>query len=152
MPPKSAGILLYKKAEKGLKVLLVHPGGPYFQRKDEGSWSIPKGEFDNNEAPLAAAIREFREELGTEPPGPFTQLNPVKQKSGKIVHAWISEGEFDPALLVCNTFTIEWPKGSGKMKSFPEIDKADWFSIEEARTKILESQRSFLNELEEKFY
>ena len=152
MARQSAGILLFRKKEKELKVLLVHPGGPYFQRKDAGSWSIPKGEFEEPEAPLVAAIREFSEELGKPVEGPFTVLNPVKQKGGKMVYAWIAEGDIDPSTIICNTFQIEWPKGSGRMKAFPEIDKAGWFTIQEAKLKILESQRSFLEEFEAKAF
>jgi len=148
MPKESAGILLYRQKNNRTEVLLVHPGGPFFQKKDLGSWSIPKGEFLDNENPLEAAIREFEEELGSKPTGPYRQLNTIRQKSGKVVHTWIAEGDLDTASFSCNTFTIEWPKGSGRMKSFPEIDKAEWFELVSAKKKILESQQSLLNELE----
>ena len=149
MPKESAGILLYRHKNNQLQVLLVHPGGPFFQKKDLGSWSIPKGEFTETEEALQAAIREFEEELGTKPSGPFRQLSTIKQKSGKLVHSWITEGDLDTADVKCNTFTIEFPKGSGKMKSFPEIDKAEWFDIETAKKKILESQQKIIDELVE---
>ena len=149
MPKESAGILLYREKNNQLQVLLVHPGGPFFQKKDLGFWSIPKGEFPETEEPLEAAIREFEEELGTRPTGPFTQLATIRQKSGKLVHSWIAKGDLDTTTFKCNNFTIEFPKGSGKMKSFPEVDKAEWFDIETAKTKILESQQKILEELVE---
>lgn len=148
MAKESAGILLYRFSNNQLQVLLVHPGGPFFQKKDLGSWSIPKGEFVETEEPLQAAIREFEEELGCKPAGPFLQLPTIRQKSGKMVHSWMAEGDLNADTIKCNTFTIEFPKGSGKMKSFPEIDKAQWFDLGTAKKKILESQQKLLEALE----
>lgn len=132
---KSAGILVYRLKAGRPEVFLVHPGGPFFARKDGGAWSVPKGEFEDNEDPLAAAQREFEEETGRAINGRFVALQPVKQKSGKIVYAWAVEGDIDPQTIVSNTFEMEWPKGKGK-KTFPEIDKAGWFTIEEAKEKL----------------
>ena len=148
MARKSAGILLYRVLNKTLELFLVHPGGPFWAKKDEGAWSIPKGEFDDNEDPLEAAKREFEEETGIRISGQFTALNPVKQKSGKIVYAWAVEGEIDPAKIKSNSFEIEWPPGSGKMRSFPEIDKAGWFTVDEAKRKIISGQSALISELE----
>src|SRR5687767_5569992 len=147
MAKKSAGILLYKVEDDLLKIFLVHPGGPFWAKKDNGAWTIPKGEFDDNEDPLNAAKREFEEETGTKLSGKFIALNPVKQKSGKTVYAWALEGDIDPAKIKSNEFEIEWPPGSGKMKSFPEIDKAAWFEANEATKKIIEAQSSLIHQL-----
>ena len=133
-----------------MEVFLVHPGGPYWAKKDDGAWSIPKGEFNENEEPLAAAKREFREETGIQISGEFIQLNPVKQKSGKLVYAWAVEGDIDPEKIKSNSFEIEWPPRSGKMKSFPEIDKAAWFQLSDAQKKIIEAQSALIKELESK--
>ncbi|MGA9764851.1 MAG: NUDIX domain-containing protein, partial [Rhodomicrobium sp.] len=130
---RSAGILLYKCTEGGLRVLLVHPGGPFWARKDEGAWSIPKGEYEPGEEPLAAAIREFAEETGMQPVGEFQPLGEIVQKSGKLVAAWACAGDFDPARLVSNSCEIEWPPRSGRRLSIPEADRADWFTLDEAR-------------------
>jgi len=127
-------------------MLLVHPGGPFFSKKDLGAWSIPKGEF-TTEDPLAAAIREFKEELGIDIAGNFHPLAPVKLKSGKIVHAWAIEADLDISQTVSNTFTIEWPPRSGKMQEFPEVDKVEWFTIGEAKEKINGAQVGFIEEL-----
>ena len=151
MAKKSAGILLYRIQNKNPEIFLVHPGGPFWAKKDDGAWSIPKGEFEENEDPLEAAKREFEEETGLRISGEFVQLNPIKQKSGKIVFAWALEGNFDPATIKSNSFEIEWPPGSGKMRSFPEIDKAEWFSITVAKTKINSGQSALINELENRF-
>jgi len=151
MPQKSAGILLYKIENKILKIFLVHPGGPFWAKKDDGAWSIPKGEFDDGEDPLGAAKREFEEETGIKISGEFLELNPIKQKSGKIVYAWAVEGDVDVSKIKSNEFEIEWPPKSGKMKSFPEIDKAAWFNSNEARKKIIEAQSSLIRELETMF-
>ena len=151
MAKKSAGILLYRIQNKNPEIFLVHPGGPFWAKKDDGAWSIPKGEFEDNEDPLDAAKREFEEETGLRISGEFVQLNPIKQKSGKIVFAWALEGNFDPATIKSNSFEIEWPPGSGKMRSFPEIDKAEWFSITVAKTKINSGQSALINELENRF-
>jgi predicted NUDIX family NTP pyrophosphohydrolase len=147
MARMSAGIVLYRRAAGGLEVLLVHPGGPFWARKDEGAWSIPKGEFDPAEDPLDAARREFAEETGWTIEGAFAPLTPVRQPGGKVVHAWAVEGQFDPAALRSNTFNLEWPRGSGRMREFPEVDRAAWFSIDDARRTILAGQRPLLDEL-----
>jgi predicted NUDIX family NTP pyrophosphohydrolase len=148
MPRKSAGILLYKIENKILKIFLVHPGGPFWAKKDDGAWSIPKGEFDDGEDPLDAAKREFEEETGIKISGAFLELKPIRQKSGKIVYAWAVEGDVDVSKIKSNEFEIEWPPKSGKMKSFPEIDKAAWFDLNEAGKKIIEAQLSLIRELE----
>ena len=147
---QSAGLLLYRKNKNSLEVFLVHPGGPFWKNKDEGSWSIPKGEFDESENPLQAAIREFLEETGKSVSGRFLKLHPIKQKSGKTVFAWALEKNLEPSSIVSNTFEIIWPPHSGKFKSFPEVDKASWFSINEAKTKINAAQVALLTELEGK--
>jgi predicted NUDIX family NTP pyrophosphohydrolase len=144
----SAGILPFRR-HSGLQVLLAHPGGPYWARKDAGAWTIPKGLVDAGEDLLATAHREFTEETGFIAHAPFLPLAAVKQKSGKTVHSFACEGDFDPDALVCNTFEIEWPPKSGKRKSFPEIDRVAWFGLREAREKIIAYQRPFLDELEE---
>src|ERR1700730_9341246 len=125
MPKQSAGILLFRLKNKDIEVLLAHPGGPFFKNKDDGAWTIPKGEIDNEEEPLLAAKREFKEETGTEINGKFIPLKPVKYKSGKIVYAWAVEGNIDPSVLKCNTFKLEWPPKSGKFIDAPEIDRAE---------------------------
>jgi len=147
MAKKSAGILAYRRVNKELEVLLVHPGGPFFIKKDAASWSIPKGEFPEDEDPLTAAKREIHEELGFTPQGEYVPLSPLKQKSGKIVYAWVVETDFDVANMVSNTFTIEWPPRSGKMKEFPEVDKAAWYNVSQAREKINPAQAAFIDEL-----
>jgi len=149
MAVHSAGILLFRFKSDKLEVMLVHPGGPFWARKDEGAWSIPKGLFDENETPLDAAKREFNEEIGLEVDGQFIELGEVKQPSGKIVHAWALEKDLDVTEIKSNSFTIEWPKNSGKMREYPEIDRADWFSLDEAREKILRGQIALLDRLEE---
>jgi predicted NUDIX family NTP pyrophosphohydrolase len=139
---------MYRRSPNGVEVLLVHPGGPFWARKDLGAWSIPKGEFDPTEEPLEAARREFAEETGAAVQGHFWPLAPVRQAGGKTVHAWAVEGEFDPATLRSSTFTLEWPRGSGRMRQIPEVDRAAWFSLEEARAKILKGQAPLLDELD----
>jgi len=131
----------------GLEVLIVHPGGPYWAKKDDGAWSIPKGEYADDEDPRDAAIREFEEELGSAPTGALFELGQVKQASGKLVTAWAFEGDWDPANLRSNTFTMEWPPKSGVMTEFPEVDRAAWFDIDTARVKINSGQISFLDAL-----
>jgi len=141
MPKTSAGLLLYRHASDGLEVFLVHPGGPFWAHKDDGVWSIPKGEFGPDEDPLAAAQREFTEETGFTAAGDFVPLTPLKQPSGKVVHAWAVEGDCDPALVRSNTFEF-------KGRDYPEIDRAAWFGLAEARKKILRGQVGFLDELD----
>jgi predicted NUDIX family NTP pyrophosphohydrolase len=138
---------MFRRASAGLEVLLVHPGGPYWARKDLGAWSIPKGEYDEAEDALAAAQREFFEETGWTASPPFLQLGAVRQRSGKVVTAWAFEGDADPATLVSNTFSMPWPRG-GPMREFPEADRAAWFAPAEARKKILESQVTLIDRLE----
>jgi predicted NUDIX family NTP pyrophosphohydrolase len=145
----SAGLLMYRFGAAGqLQVLLAHPGGPFWRNKDEGAWTLPKGEYEPPEEPLDAARREFAEETGFDAPGPSLPLGEVKQKSGKRVAAWAFRGDCDPAALRCNTFEVEWPPRSGKRQSFPEIDRAQWFTLKEARGKILPAQRELLDRLE----
>lgn len=150
MPRTSAGILPYRVRHGALEVLLVHPGGPFWAKKDAGAWSIAKGEFDPAEDPLAAAIREFGEETGHTPAGPFLRLTTRTQAGGKIVHAWAVEMDWDPAELASNEFEMEWPRGTGRMRRFPEVDRAEWFEREEAMRRILAGQRGFIEELWER--
>jgi predicted NUDIX family NTP pyrophosphohydrolase len=147
MAKRSAGILMYKRADAGLRVLLVHPGGPYWAKKDLGAWSIPKGEHGEEDDPLACAIREFAEETGLTPRGDFRPLGRLVQAGGKIVTAFAVEGDLDPRAIKSNTFEIEWPPRSGRRRSFPEVDRADWFALPEARRKILPSQQAFIERL-----
>ncbi|QVL30713.1 NUDIX domain-containing protein [Telmatocola sphagniphila] len=148
MPRVSAGLLMYRFREGKLQVLLAHPGGPLYRTKDEGHWSIPKGEIEPGEHLLEAAQREFREETGITPTGPFVELSSIKQKGGKIVHAWAFAGDCDPNVIQSNTFTMEWPPKSGRTKEFPEIDRADFFSVEEARLKIKAAQMPLVEALQ----
>lgn len=150
MEKVSAGILLFRRAPDGvaIEVLLVHPGGPFWARKDVGAWMIPKGGPEPGEDLLAAARREFTEETGGRADGAARPLTPVRQPGGKLVHAWAVEGTFDPAALTSNTFMLEWPRGSGRMRECPEVDRAAWFTLDEARRRILPAQRPFLDELE----
>ena len=150
MSKRSAGILMYRRAVPGLELLLVHPGGPFWKNRDAGAWSIPKGEYAPDEDPLAVAVREFEEEIGARLAGEFRPLGEVVQKCGKIVAAWAVEGDLDPATIRSNTFEIEWPPKSGRKAAFPEVDRAGWFSPDEAREKILSSQRPFIARLEER--
>ena len=150
MSKKSAGLLLFREVSGCLEVLLVHPGGPFWAKKDEGAWSIPKGEFEDNEAPLEAAKREFEEETGFTPDGETIQLEPLLQPSGKLVYAWAMKRDVDPAGLRSNTFSMEWPPKSGRYKEFPEIDRAAWFSIDTAGRKISKGQAAFLVQLQKK--
>lgn len=150
MAQASAGLLLYRFDSGTLEVLLVHPGGPQWRRKDNGAWSIPKGEPSAGELPLQAARREFAEELGAAPPaGKPIPLHPVRQASGKVVHAWAVEADFDPGSLRSNSFSMEWPPRSGRIQDFPEVDRAAWFTIEVARAKILARQSKLLDQLED---
>ena len=146
MPKKSAGILLYRRAPT-LEVFLVHPGGPLWAKKDNAAWSIPKGEYTDDEDPLTAAKREFAEETGVTLAGAFRALEPVRQASGKIVHAWALEGDCDAANITSNTFTMEWPPKSGRQAEFPEVDRAEWFSAEVAREKLNKGQVNLLDQL-----
>jgi predicted NUDIX family NTP pyrophosphohydrolase len=144
---RSAALLVYKRATDGLQVFLVHPGGPFWAKKDHGAWSIPKGEFDDGEDGLAAARREFFEEVGQQVDGAFLALTPCKQKGGKVVHAWAVEGEVDEAAVKSNEFELEWPPQSGRKARFPEVDQGRWFAIPEAKRRILASQLPILDEL-----
>ncbi|MEO5643422.1 MAG: NUDIX domain-containing protein [Bacteroidia bacterium] len=144
---QSAGIVLFRMDKKQVEIFLVHPGGPFFAKKDAGAWSIPKGEFTEEENPLAAAKREFFEETGQKAEGNFLPLTPIKQKGGKIVSAWAVEGDIDAETIQSNTFSIQWPPGSGRQKEFPEVDKAGWFSFSDAKEKINQSQAALLDEL-----
>ena len=149
MAARSAGILLHRTRAGVLEVLLVHPGGPLWARRDSGAWSVPKGEYTDGEDALAAARREFEEELGVAPPdGPVEDLGEVRQKSGKIVRAWALRGELDVDSVRSNTFELEWPPRSGRLQAFPEVDRAQWFALEQARTKINAAQVSLLDRLE----
>jgi len=148
MAKLSAGILMYRRSTGSLEVLLVHPGGPFWEKKDLGAWSIPKGEYTADEDALAAAKREFLEETGVEVSGALVNLEPLKQPSGKTVHAWILEGNCDASSIKSNTFSMEWPPHSGKQEEFPEVDRAAWFSLDEARQKILKGQVGFIEQLE----
>jgi predicted NUDIX family NTP pyrophosphohydrolase len=147
---KSAGLLLFREVSGRLEVLLVHPGGPFWAKKDEGAWSIPKGEFEDNEDPLAAAKREFEEETGFTPEGEMIPLEPLRQPSRKLVYAWAMKRDLDPSGLKSNMFSMEWPPKSGRYQEFPEIDRAAWFGIEEASRKILKGQAAFLVQFQEK--
>jgi predicted NUDIX family NTP pyrophosphohydrolase len=147
MPKKSAGILLYKFKDKQVQIFLLHPGGPFFKNKDNGVWSIPKGEFQDDEDPLAAAKREFTEETGHTIDGKFVALQPIKIKSGKIISAWAVEGQIAADRVNSNLFEMEWPPRSGKMTSFPEIDKGEWFNLDEARIKITPGQLPLIDQL-----
>ena len=147
MPRTSAGLLMYRIRDGVLQVLLAHPGGPYFVNKDDGAWTIPKGEPDEEEDLLVTAQREFEEEMGLKPTGPFISLKPIKQKGGKVVHAWAFEGDCDPAAIKSNTFTMEWPPKSGRQMEFPEIDRAEWFDLATATKKIKSGQVALIDEL-----
>ena len=144
----SSGLLMYRRRGGGLEVLLVHPGGPFWARKDLGAWSIPKGEHGPEDDPLDAAIREFEEETGVRPAGRFTALTPVRQPGGKLVRAWAFEGECDVQSIRSNTFEMEWPPRSGQRREFPEVDRAEWFDLEEARRRISSGQAALIDELE----
>ena len=147
MPKQAAGILLFRRGKAGVEVLLAHPGGPLWARKDYGSWTLPKGQFTDGELPLDAAKREFEEEMGSAPTGDFQSLGTLKQPSGKIIHAWAAESDFDSSSVKSNLFSMEWPPKSGQMGEFPEIDRAGWFPIDQARIRILKGQAPFLDRL-----
>jgi predicted NUDIX family NTP pyrophosphohydrolase len=144
----SAGLLLFRRAGTGLEVFLAHPGGPFWKNKDAGAWTIPKGLVDENEDLLDAARREFLEETAIEPVGPFHELGTVRQKAGKLIHAWAWEGDADPALVRSNTFSMEFPRGSGRMIEVPEVDRCEWFSLSVAREKVNPAQAEFLDRLQ----
>jgi predicted NUDIX family NTP pyrophosphohydrolase len=150
MKKTSAGILLYRFVEGEPGVFLVHPGGPFWEYKDEGSWSIPKGEFVQGENPLEAAQREFFEETGSEISGEFIELTPLKQPSGKVVYAWAVEGNIDAGSIKSNLFSMEWPPKSGKEREFPEVDRGGWFTIPRAQKKLMKGQVGFLEQLQKK--
>lgn len=147
---KSAGILLFRLKNSKPEYFLVHPGGPFFKKKDNGAWTVPKGEINDHEDLLEAAKREFFEETGKEPKGSFIELTPIRQKNGKLVFAWAVEGDIDPDSITSNNFTMEWPPKSGKISSFPEVDKGEWFDYITAKEKIIPEQSSFLDELARK--
>ena len=147
---KSAGIILYRKRNGFLEIFLIHPGGPFWKNKDDGAWSIPKGELDENEDPLKAAQREFKEETGITINGFFCELTPIKQKSGKLVYAWALEKNIDIPTISSNYFEIEWPPKSKQLKQFPEVDKGEWFNTTSAKQKINPSQVAFIEELMQK--
>ena len=147
MAKRSAGILMFRRRGQGIEVLLVHPGGPFWAKKDAGAWSIPKGEYAEGENALAVAQREFEEETGARPHGDFLPLGEIVQAGRKVVTAWALEGDFDPATLRSNSFELEWPPKSGRKASFPEVDRAQWFSPADARRKILAAQGEFITRL-----
>jgi predicted NUDIX family NTP pyrophosphohydrolase len=144
----SAGLLLYRRRSGGLELFLAHPGGPFWKGRDAGAWTIPKGLAEPGEELLDAACREFREETGLQPEGPFISLGAIRQKAGKVVHAWAWEGDADPARVSSNTMKAEWPRGSGRWLTFPEIDRCAWFPPDIAREKINSAQRELLDRLE----
>jgi predicted NUDIX family NTP pyrophosphohydrolase len=149
----SAGILLFRRRGGEIEFLLIHPGGPFWRRKDAGAWSIPKGQIEDEEEPRACAIRELEEELGPAlelDPEQLIELGSIRQRAGKLVDAWAAEAEFDPAMLDSNTFSMEWPPRSGNEQEFPEVDRADWFDLEMAREKILPAQAELLDRLVER--
>src|SRR5215217_560880 len=147
---KSAGILLYKITNDSTEFFLVHPGGPFWKGKENGAWSIPKGEYPEDEEPLSAAKREFEEETGKKITGNFIELQPIKQKGGKLVYAWAVEGDINAAAIISNSYKMEWPYKSGKWQNYPEVDKAGWFTAEEARQKINPAQAALIDELLER--
>lgn len=147
MPRTSAGLLMYRIKDGIFQVLLAHPGGPFFTNKDDDAWTIPKGEPDIGEDLFLTALREFEEETGLKPQPPFVPLKPIRQKGGKIVHAWAFEGDCDPAAIQCNLFSMEWPTGSGQQMQFPEIDRAEFFDLDVARKKVKAAQAALIDEL-----
>ncbi len=150
MPKRSAGLLMYRRRSHEFEVFLVHPGGPFWSKKDLGVWSIPKGEYLEGEEPLDVGMREFEEETGFSPGGNFIELGELKQPGGKIVTAWAFEGDCDPANLKSNTFSMEWPPRSGRQIEVPEVDRGSWYAIEDARQRLLPGQRAFIDRLLEK--
>ena len=152
MARRSAGILLHRDGPDGREVLLVHPGGPFWARRDDGAWSIPKGEYGDGEEPMAAALREFEEEVGSAlaQTAELVELGEVRQRNRKVVTAWAAEGDVDASAVRSNTFTMEWPPRSGQQQEFPEIDRAEWFTLARARAKLIKAQAAFLDRLEER--
>ena len=150
MARQSAGLLLFRDGCAGIEVLLVHPGGPFWASKDDGAWSIPKGEFSGDEQPLEAAMREFEEETGVRPDGELLELQPVTQPGGKRVFAWAVRGDVHPSTVTSNLFTMEWPPKSGRVQEFPEVDRAAWFGVDTARRKILKGQAPLIDQLIDK--
>jgi predicted NUDIX family NTP pyrophosphohydrolase len=149
VPVTSAGILLFRRGARGLEVLLAHPGGPFWAHKDEGAWSIPKGLYDPaQESPLDAAQREFAEEIGSPARGPFADLGEIHTPSGKLIRVFAAEGDLDAASTTSNTFELEWPRHSGRMQQFPEVDRAEWFDLDEARRRIAPGQLAFIDRFE----
>ena len=148
MPETSCGILLYRRDADGVRVLLTHPGGPFWRNRDDGAWTIPKGAPADGECHEATALREFEEELGKPVQGALAPLGEIRQKAGKRVHAFAVEGDFDVSKVRSNLFACEWPPKSGRAQSFPEVDRAEWFTLDEARVKLLEAQRAFLDRLD----
>lgn len=148
VPKTSAGLLMYRERDGELEFLLAHPGGPFWKNRDDGAWTIPKGEIQENENPLTAAKREFEEEIGLKPQGDFIELMPITQKSGKVVHAWAFEGDCDTTSIRSNTFQMEWPPRSGKFQACPEVDRAAFFRLAEARRKINPAQAALLEQLQ----
>ena len=144
---QSAGLLLYRRHQGVWQVFLVHPGGPFWKAKDLGAWSIPKGEFAAGEDPLEAAKREFREETGLVIERDAIALTPIKQTGGKLIHAWAMEGDCDPGAIRSNTFSIEWPPRSGRMRQFPEVDRGEWFGLDAAQERLTKAQRGFIDQL-----
>lgn len=147
MPARSAGLLMYRRTDSALEVFLVHPGGPFWAHKDYGAWTIPKGEIGPHEEPLSAAKREFLEETGVAPEGPFLELTPIRQRGGKVVQAWAFEGTCDPDGITSNTIELEWPPRSGRRRQYPEIDRAAFYSVKQALRKINSAQVALIDEL-----
>lgn len=144
----SAGLLLFRRGERGLELFLAHPGGPFWAHRDERAWTLPKGVVEPGEDPLDAALREFQEETGIVPRGPFLPLGSVRQKAGKTVHGWAWEGDADPAGIVSNLMKVEWPRGSGRWRSYPEVDRCAWYDPDTARAKLIAAQAEFIDRLE----
>jgi predicted NUDIX family NTP pyrophosphohydrolase len=152
MAKHSAGLLMFRRCDGQVQVFLAHPGGPFWRKKDAGAWSIPKGEYEEGEDPLDAAKREFEEETGIKPDGEFIALDQIKQPSGKVIAAWAFEGDCSPKEIRSNTFSMEWPPKSGQKQEFPEVDRADWFTLDDARKRAVKGQIGFLDRLMARFH